>query len=785
MTYRQTINGAIVEYPLSTGEIVRMTPTRQKEFEKFIGNEKNEIIPKGFLVSKSKDKPWFEQPGVDRRKLDETARQFENANPDGSLRSGDAGNIEGGSSVSERRAQFLNNFRRDRLNVSTAKSKLSGRVDRRDIIREAGPYERGIGSGDAGDGLLTLTPSADALGRYQAAGLNLPPIREVPAQQSAAQYNAEMTAAMSGHKFGAQVEIKSPEELAQARLFRTEDGSGFAIKPDGDIVAVFAGKNAQGGSGYSMLQAAVQAGGRKLDAFDTYLPKIYETAGFRPVARLPWNDEYAPPGWNKETFAKYNNGEPDVVFFVYDPEYFGGARNVPVVSEYDQAVALQDQALRQLSAQPQGFAKGGSVTSSRRMLDNLIGKKFEGQRVDATGLQGFANGGEADAELLRRQLESIDNTPSTRTPERASTSEQAESRSMLDRLKRFTSLDQPQDMSLGETAADIGMGFLPVVGTAQGARDFERARREGDRLGMGLSAASMIPVAGGAIRAARKAARGVAEGLEGAARGSAVEQLVDAAKRDDLADIKWPESGQAPLILMHNTYAKEPINIKARYGRPSQSDANFDGIFAGPNGGMYGDQLHAVVLDPDKILDHYTFIYDVPFESYAAAVKKEHPRWTDEQIERAWDYVSEDKNTFNQPDEDWADLFGSNPGYAGWAAQGLRGAVARNLGYEAVHMIDETGISTQVLSGANKTIVKRPNETFGELEDRIWNRWKELAQESNSIVAKKDGGEVTSSRRMLERLSSVARGESPRVSWRLLTLREWSHEQTKVKPIFP
>jgi len=27
--------------------------------------------------------------------------------------------------------------------------------------------------------------------------------------------------------------------------------------------------------------------------------------------------------------------------------------------------------------------------------------------------------------------------------------------------------------------------------------------------------------------------------------------------------------------------------------------------------------------------------------------------------------------------------------------------------------------------------------------------------------------------------------ESPRVSWRLLTLREWSHEQTKVKPIFP
>jgi hypothetical protein len=281
-----------------------------------------------------------------------------------------------------------------------AERRLPGRVDPRDPSRATGPYEAGAGSGDAGDGLLVLTPQADSLNRYQAAGLNLPAIREVPAQQSAAQYNAEMTAAMSGHKFGAQVEIKSPEELAQARLFRTEDGSGFAIKPDGDIVAVFAGKNAQGGSGYSMLQAAVAAGGRKLDAFDTYLPKIYETAGFRPVARLPWNDDYAPPGWNKETFAKYNNGEPDVVFFVYDPEYFGGARNVPVVSEYDQAVALQDQALRQLSAQPQGFAKGGSVTSSRRMLDTVIGK-----RVDETGPQRFAEGGEVTSS--RRMLERL------------------------------------------------------------------------------------------------------------------------------------------------------------------------------------------------------------------------------------------------------------------------------------------------------------------------------------------------------------------------------------------
>jgi hypothetical protein len=229
-----------------------------------------------------------------------------------------------------------------------AERRLPQRVDPRDPTGQAGPYTRGAGSGDAGDGLLVLEPNAQSQARYQEAGLSLPTVREVPAAQSSAQYNADMTSAMAGHRFGAQVEIKSPEELADARLFRTDDGSGFAIKPDGDIVAVFAGQSAARGSGYSMLQAAVAAGGRKLDAFDTYLPKIYETAGFRPVARLPWNDEFAPPNWDKETFSNFNNGEPDVVFFVYDPDYYGGAVDVPVFNDYGDAVAEQDRQLQAL-----------------------------------------------------------------------------------------------------------------------------------------------------------------------------------------------------------------------------------------------------------------------------------------------------------------------------------------------------------------------------------------------------------------------------------------------------
>lgn len=99
-----------------------------------------------------------------------------------------------------------------------------------------------------------------------------------------------------------------------------------------------------------MLQAAVEAGGRKLDAFNTYLPDIYETVGFRPVARVRWNDEYAPPGWDKKVFEDYQNGEPDVAFFVYDPDYTGrkGVESVPYVDEYDEGVAIQNAELRKL-----------------------------------------------------------------------------------------------------------------------------------------------------------------------------------------------------------------------------------------------------------------------------------------------------------------------------------------------------------------------------------------------------------------------------------------------------
>jgi hypothetical protein len=343
-TYRQTANGPITEYPLSDGTKVRMTPERQKEFEAYIKDKKNGIIPKDFKVTKAKDRPWFEMEGVNRSKLDETARQFENANADGSLKSGAPRPVTGGRTVSGRRGDFLRANRADR-------AARAGRTRADDIGATPGPYARTVAGDDAGLGLLTLTPSAKVLETYQYAGLNAPEVRQVNAADNAVAYNAEMKASLRNNPMAPQVEIKSPEDLASMRLFRTDAGSGFAIKPDGDIVAFFASPDEPAGGAYAMLQAAVEAGGRKLDAFNTYLPGIYETIGFRPVAKLKWNDEYAPPGWDKEVFKDFQNGEPDVAFFVYDPDYMGknGVKDVPYVDEYDDAVAIQNAELRKVA----------------------------------------------------------------------------------------------------------------------------------------------------------------------------------------------------------------------------------------------------------------------------------------------------------------------------------------------------------------------------------------------------------------------------------------------------
>lgn len=190
---------------------------------------------------------------------------------------------------------------------------------------------------------VTFEPNPEVLSRYNEAGLNIPRITNVETSANVDDYVTELQRVIDTHPFGGQVSPQTPETLKDAKLYRTEHGGGFAITSEGDIVGVFNGANNPPKTIYATLQLAIREGGTHLDAFNTMLPDVYETVGFKPVARLQWNDEFAPDNWNKETFAEYNNGEPDIVFFVHDPNYFGGVNieDLPVSSSYDEAKSIQ------------------------------------------------------------------------------------------------------------------------------------------------------------------------------------------------------------------------------------------------------------------------------------------------------------------------------------------------------------------------------------------------------------------------------------------------------------
>lgn len=146
--------------------------------------------------------------------------------------------------------------------------------------------------------------------------------------------------------FGAAVFVYPDEEYANMRTFLTNDGkAGFALKGN-DIVSVFSKEPHVGGVN-GIMQLAVQEGGRRLDAFDTVLPDLYYNNGFKTVARLDWNNEFQPEGWDKETFKQFNNGQPDVVFMVYDPEYNKPPTNTDgeKINEYDQGIDEQAKAI--------------------------------------------------------------------------------------------------------------------------------------------------------------------------------------------------------------------------------------------------------------------------------------------------------------------------------------------------------------------------------------------------------------------------------------------------------
>ncbi len=111
------------------------------------------------------------------------------------------------------------------------------------------------------------------------------------------------------------------KEYEGMKTFLAEDGkSGYAIKPDGELVSVF---SLEKGRGPGLIDDAVlNNGAQKLDAFDinNKLPKLYGKY-MDETSRLKFADEYAPADWDYDKI-----GRPDVVMMRLNPNKVQSAR---------------------------------------------------------------------------------------------------------------------------------------------------------------------------------------------------------------------------------------------------------------------------------------------------------------------------------------------------------------------------------------------------------------------------------------------------------------------------
>lgn len=156
---------------------------------------------------------------------------------------------------------------------------------------------------------------------------------------------------------GKSVDVYDPKDYKGYKMFTTNDGSaGFAISPSGELSSVVADKRTPyRGFSDAALAAATQNGAKWLNAFDTVLPQKYARFGFKPVARLKFDEGFARSEWGDEavdTFmanaGDFNDGKPDLVFMVFDPKFKGTvANNVggKIVTDYDAGMKAVNQAI--------------------------------------------------------------------------------------------------------------------------------------------------------------------------------------------------------------------------------------------------------------------------------------------------------------------------------------------------------------------------------------------------------------------------------------------------------
>lgn len=123
----------------------------------------------------------------------------------------------------------------------------------------------------------------------------------------------------------------------------------------------------------------------------------------------------------------------------------------------------------------------------------------------------------------------------------------------------------------------------------------------------------------------------------------------------------------------------------------------------------HGSYIYSIDVDENDILSHKELVFmqyssdiDIFEMLREIALDEDLNIDNDEELERLAELVIDNVGTYELVDEDVELLNVFDLTYVGWEAQRLRSILAKKLGYNAVEVLDEHGISYMVLNPALK-----------------------------------------------------------------------------------
>ena len=244
-----------------------------------------------------------------------------------------------------------------------------------------------------------------------------------PDTGGAAEFRSALIAAAANHPAGKAVTIKDLADYEQAKLFLDETKTaGLAITPEGDLISVFKAKGSTTDINDILAEAAPEA--ITLDAYASgkgYLPNLYAKHGFRPVARVEFDRNFAPEGWPYERL-----GTPDVVLMVNDPkglsglprldnDYVSKKEEVPLVS-YDEALRLQREAVDVVQGKPRAQMMPAEEPGSPLAQETLPTPRKPLSAVSTEPEKSLAAGLQFTPKASKIEIEDAADRVSTRVP---------------------------------------------------------------------------------------------------------------------------------------------------------------------------------------------------------------------------------------------------------------------------------------------------------------------------------------------------------------------------------